>query len=236
MIDMDIGRLVLFPILVTQGLWVASRARQMPDPAGPRAGTFGVGPDLRVLIVGDSSAVGVGVQHQDEALSGQTVRRLAKEYTVHWRVIAKSGATAGDTIKRLRKAEIAQYDIAITALGVNDAKNGVSSKAWQTNYATVLRILETRFGVGHITACGLPPIHDFPLLPHPLRGALATRTRYFDALLQGIVAGRPNTSFLPMPKSVDPADMSEDGFHPGPRIYDEWGDRTARVVSDHFAH
>ncbi|SEW11058.1 Lysophospholipase L1 [Cognatiyoonia koreensis] len=233
---MDFGRIILFPVILTQGLWVAARAQCMPEPEGPRTGTLGHGPELRVLIVGDSSAVGVGVRHQDEALAGQTVRRLAQDFTVHWRVIAKTGATAGDTVKRLQSTTATPYDVAITALGVNDAKNGVSASAWQKNYTEVLRLLSTRFEVKHITACGLPPVHDFPLLPHPLKGILSRRTQLFDRLLQNIVHHHLHAQFLPLPKSLDPAHMAEDGFHAGPLIYDEWGNHTAASINQHFAH
>ena len=231
---MDIGRIILFPVILTQGLWVAWRATQMPEAEGPRTGTLGQGPDLRVLIVGDSSAAGVGVRHQDEALAGQTVQRLARDFTVHWQVIAKTGATAQDTVARLERAQARPFDIAITALGVNDSKNGVSSYAWRKNYAEVLCILKHRFEVRAITVCGLPPIHDFPLLPHPLKGVLTRRVRYFDQILQDIVAREDMATFLPMPSSLNPMDMAIDGFHPGPSIYAEWADHTAAVVHDQF--
>lgn len=233
---MDLGRIALFPIILTQGLWVAARAQSMPEPKGARSGTMGQGPDLRVLIVGDSSAAGVGVRHQREALTGQTVRRLAQDFTVHWRLIAKTGATTADTVKRLQRAKAEPFDVAITALGVNDAKNGMSAASWHSNYVKVLDLLAIRFEVRKITVCGLPPVQDFPLLPHPLKAMLARRARYFDLLLQRIVRRTENADFLAMPTSLNPDHMAEDGFHAGPLIYDEWGSHTANAISRDFAH
>ena len=56
--------LSLAPLLLVQGRWVRRRTPLLPEPPGPRAGVIGQGPVLRLLIVGDSSAAGVGVAHQ----------------------------------------------------------------------------------------------------------------------------------------------------------------------------
>lgn len=228
---MDFGRLVVLPMILTQGLWVASRAMQLPAPGGPRSGMVGQGPPLRLLVVGDSSAEGVGVSHQDAALVGRTAGRLAGDFTVHWRVVAKTGATAGKTVKHLMEIDAEPFDLAITALGVNDSKNGIGAAAWSANYQAVFDILKTKFGVRDILACGLPPIHDFPLLPNPLRSILARRARYFEELLQNVIAMDDAVRFLEMPGTLDPTLMAEDGFHPGSQIYDEWGEHVAAAIS-----
>jgi len=233
---MDIGRLTLFPVILTQGLWVAKNAICLPEPAGPRAGTIGKGPDLRVLIVGDSSALGVGVAHQDAALSGQLSRRLAENFKVNWRVIAKTGATAGDTVRRLKAAPEGVFDVAILALGVNDSKNGVAASAWQNNYRNILDILTSRFHVEHVIVSGIPPVQDFPVLPNPLRSVLASRAQHFDALLQDIVSKTAHTTYLAPPDHLASEHMAADGFHAGPAIYAEWGRRAANAIMARFPH
>ena len=71
----------LFPLFALQALWVVARAERLPEPPGPRSGVGGDGPDLRLLILGDSSAAGVGAERQEDALSGQLAARLDRALT-----------------------------------------------------------------------------------------------------------------------------------------------------------
>lgn len=227
---MDIGRLTLLPVILTQGLWVARRALCLPEPAGPLSGTIGAGPDLRLLIVGDSSALGVGAAHQGEALSGQVAGQLAPDARVHWKVVAKTGATAGDTVRRLNTTPAEFFDVAIVALGVNDSKNAVAASAWASHYSAILDILATRFHVEHTIASGIPPVQDFPILPNPLRHVLSRRARHFDAILRDIIARTPHASYLAPPDRLAPEQMAADGFHAGPPIYAAWGRLAAAEI------
>ncbi len=51
----------LAPLLLWQGRHVRRVTPRLPEAAGPRAGTTGHGPPLRLLVLGDSAAAGVGV-------------------------------------------------------------------------------------------------------------------------------------------------------------------------------
>ena len=68
----------LAPLVLPQVVMARRFSRTLPEPAGPRAGRTGEGPPLRLLVAGDSSAAGVGVAWQDQALTGRLVRRLAQ--------------------------------------------------------------------------------------------------------------------------------------------------------------
>ena len=229
-----VSNLFHVPRVVFQALWLKATAPRLPEPDGPREGRVGQGPLLRLLIVGDSSAAGVGVAEQGQALSGQVAACLSASLTVEWRLIARSGATAADTVARLNAAEPGEFDAAIIALGVNDAKNGVPLRRFLANMDGVAAILRSRFGVGTIYVSGLPPVREFPLLPHPLRDVLGTRTEWFDRELSRHVTHWPDTRFLPLDFGLDVAHMSEDGFHPGPPIYASWARHMSALISVDF--
>ena len=218
----------LYPLLYTQGLWVASRAMRLPEPDGPRAGITGQGPKLRLLIFGDSSAAGVGVAQQDQALSGHLSRRLGKDFTVDWTLRAKSGATSSSAREMLHALD-GPYDVAMIALGVNDAKNGVREASWTRNMGAILDRLATTHRCKMIGVSGLPPIDRFPLLPNPLRGTLAARARQFDARLQEIAHATPQAIFLRTHLDGLEDHMAEDGFHPGSAIYRQWAEETVDI-------
>ncbi|MDA9318629.1 SGNH/GDSL hydrolase family protein, partial [Octadecabacter sp.] len=55
-----------YPVLVTQGPFIKFRTPRLQEPKGARMGVIGQGPDLRLLIVGDSSAAGGGVATQSQ--------------------------------------------------------------------------------------------------------------------------------------------------------------------------
>ncbi len=71
-------KLALAPLLVAQAVRTRRRAPVLPEAAGSREGRAGrgEGPPVRVLVAGDSSAAGVGVAHQDQAVVGHLVRTL----------------------------------------------------------------------------------------------------------------------------------------------------------------
>lgn len=220
----------LFPYLALQGAWLRRTALDLPEPPGPREGEAGNGPPIRVLITGDSSAAGVGTDSQDEALSGQTVQRLSPHYRVQWKLVARTGATTPQAIKRLEALPEEKFDIAVTALGVNDITRGLSMQSWLRHQNRLFRVLEDKFGVTQVVVSGLPPVHQFPLLPPTLRWVLGRQARRYDRGLRAMLEGRANYHYETMDLPLGPDNMARDGFHPGPIVYAEWGKRVANAV------
>ena len=97
------AKLLLSPLLVAQALATRSRMPRLPEADGARAGETGSGPLLRLLIVGDSSAAGVGVRRQQDALTGHLCRALAAQCAarVRWQLLARSGVTSAQCLALL---------------------------------------------------------------------------------------------------------------------------------------
>jgi enoyl-CoA hydratase/carnithine racemase len=87
-------KLALTPLLVAQAPVTRARMPRLPEAEGPRQGVVGRGPLLRLLMAGDSSAAGVGVVTQREALAVHWPAQLAQACTVrvHWQLLARSRA------------------------------------------------------------------------------------------------------------------------------------------------
>ncbi|MEM6588918.1 MAG: hypothetical protein AAF641_10760 [Pseudomonadota bacterium] len=92
---------LLAPVLVVQAAWVMARASRLPEAAGARSGIIGYGPARRLLVIGDSSAAGVGVGDQSQALGCRLAQALSHQHAVSWKVLAKCGATVPSTLKML---------------------------------------------------------------------------------------------------------------------------------------
>ncbi len=217
--------LLLLPVLIPQVIWVRLRAARLQEAGGTRTGESGAGPTLRLLIVGDSSAAGVGVAHQDDALLGRMVRRLSERYHLHWSLQARCGATTTTVLAELDALPSAKFDVAVLALGVNDAKNGMARARWRGNYTALIDLLQAKFGVTRILVTGVPPLGEFPLLPTPLRTILGRRASLFDEDLQALCASLRDVDHVPLDFPMDTTLMATDGFHPGPVIYDRWAER-----------
>lgn len=224
------ARIVLFPLLAWQGIKTSRSALKLPDAAGQRTGITGTGPELKLLIVGDSSAAGVGASHQDEALLGQMRKRLSQNHKLHWCVDAKTGATTGDTIARLSTVPDQKFDIVCISLGVNDITKCVPRLLWLRRYAALLNLLERKFDADVICISGIPELRYFPLLPQPLRWVLGQQAARFDRALKRLVEKREGCRFVVMDFEPDISLMSPDGFHPGPKIYAQWGRKVYNAI------
>jgi lysophospholipase L1-like esterase len=227
-------KLVLSPVLVAQAIGTRRRAPVLPEAAGARAGAVGTGPRLRLLIVGDSSGAGVGVASQDAALAGHLSRTLADagRVRVHWQLVARTGVTSAQALDLVRQERPAPADVAVVVLGVNDVIDQVPSHRAVRHRAALADWLRAEAGVRHVVFAPLPPVHQFPLLPQPLRWIMGRDALRHDTAMARWAATRPDVSHVPIAITLDPSCMASDGFHPGEPVYRICGQALARHIAE----
>jgi lysophospholipase L1-like esterase len=223
-------KLAIAPLLVVQAIRTRRRALVLPEAAGPREGcTPGIGEPLRLLIAGDSSAAGVGVAHQDEAVTGHLVRALqrGRAQPIRWSLRAKSGLTTRG-LHRLHEADPPPAaDIAVVITGVNDVVDQIGAARALRHRAALADWLLAGDRAGHVVFAPLPPIHRFPLLPEPLRAVLGRDARRHDRVLADWAATRCEVSHAAFGIELNADTMASDGFHPGEPVYRACGEGLA---------
>ena len=231
-------KIALSPLLIAQALRTRSRVPQLPEASGARDGVHGRGGlRLRLLIAGDSSAAGVGVATQDDALAGQLLPLLSQrcDATVHWALCARSGLTTAQTLQWLRDTALPVSDLAVIVTGVNDVIDQVASSHAVRAREHIANLLRNRDGVQHVVYCPLPPIHEFPALPQPLRWMAGADARRHNRALARWVGERAAHSGDVSTLRLDHVhlkrdNMASDGFHPGAPVYRA----VAAALADHI--
>ena len=224
--------IVISPLLLIEGLYIRKIVLRLPEPEGVRTGQLGnaLGPELRVLVLGDSAAAGVGVSSLQQSLTGQIAEHLATTFNLTWKLIARSGATTSSTLSHLKKIDAESFDVVVISLGVNDVTSILSCRTWLNQQAELFDVLTNKFNAKSVFATALPPIHRFPLLPQPLRWFLGQKAFTFDNALQCLLRNRPGCWHVPIVVPSAENHMAADGFHPGPAMYALWGQEMAKLI------
>lgn len=223
-------KLGLGPILLAQGLYVRRTTPILAEAAGPRSGERGSGEELRLLIVGDSAAAGVGVARQDEALAGRLVAQLAEDYQVVWELHARSGWSTADLLAHLDTMPGTPFDAVVTSLGVNDVLESVAPNKWRRSQLELIEVLREKFDKPRILLTHVPPMHHFPRLPQPLRWFLGRAARRLNHELIQLSAPLADCAAVAVDFPLSEDMMAADGFHPGAPGYKLWADEVARLI------
>ena len=222
------------PIYVFQGLRIRSQSMRIAPPTQlPFVEIKGKGKPVRLLIIGDSSAAGVGVTDFKDCVAGRTPHLLAQETgrPVSCRTCGNNSATAGDlrdfVVPHL---EHATYDYIIINVGTNDAKNFHTANRFKKEFGGLLYALNAKFPEAKVIWSGLIDLEDIPLLPSPLNKIIGIRSRVLKKQGQELAFERgalaPNTTWQPVREN-----FSEDGFHASTKGYGVW----AKELTDYIA-
>ncbi|HEY9099364.1 MAG TPA: SGNH/GDSL hydrolase family protein [Thiobacillus sp.] len=227
----------LGPILLLQSHRLRKTALRLPEAAGPRAGSIvsaNTARPLRLLFMGDSSAAGVGVDHQKHALALQTATLLAEKLciTVEWQLLAKSGINTQQALKLLQRSPPNPADILITALGTNDVTSQRSCKRFLEDYRTLVDRIKQQCGIHSVVVTGLPPLRILPAAPHPLRWYLGKYAASLDSRLQQWVLSQACFRYISLEWAAVPSDMARDKFHPGLGQYRYWAQMVADSITE----
>lgn len=225
-------KFALGPVLLFQGRQVRRDTPRLAEADGAREGVSGSGAPLRVLVVGDSAAAGVGVQTQSDALMGRLVAHLSADFSLHWKLVARSGWTTGALIRALKGEDAGHYDVVVVSLGVNDVLGDKDPQIWRGRQVELIDLLKSKFGPSQIILTSVPPMHLFPALPQPLRWFLGQSARRLNRQLERLGA-TPGCEVATIDFPLDAEVMAADGFHPGAEGYRIWAAEVAQRIGRH---
>ena len=152
---------------------IAARSRRYAEPDLGLAVRANLGeqgkPPLRMILLGDSTALGVGVDAVDQTVGGQLAAMLAAAGTrVALSTVAVAGARCSDLATQVARAHVgARPDLAVVLVGTNDATHLVRPGEAAACLATAVRRLRDSGTVVVVGTC--PDLGAVRSIAPPLR-------------------------------------------------------------------
>ncbi len=203
-----------------------ARAPMLPEAEGPFHGVVGesLGDSMSLAVVGESTAAGVGVLRQDDALAFCVARSLsrARQRTVRVQVVGRHGANLRETREALLPQLDLPCDTVLVVTGVNDALELTNGRTWSAELRAVTRELVRR-GARQVVFSSIPPLGAIPVLPQPTRSALGARAAYLDGIMRETCAAT-GAHHVPIRFATQAGLLAADGFHPSATGYAAWAD------------
>ena len=213
-------------------IFLAVRREYLPtEPALVIGGTFGPfdGKPLRFVVLGDSTAAGLGAGSADYAYATVLSERLGQD---GWRVqmtgVGVSGARTADVLnEQVAEAAELRPDLVFVGIGANDVTHMTSLDEVRSDMKEIIRGL-TDTGA-RVVVAGAPDMRA-AAWREPLRSIAGWRGRQVAAAVED-AAEEEGVPAVPLAKltapffASDPEDAyGEDEFHPGPGGYRRWAD------------
>lgn len=212
---------LLAPIVLAQGSRLRESIPRM-QPASPRTGGTG---STRLLVLGDSSAVGTGVSDMTDAIAGQLARRLPGGAS--WRVVGANGLRSDEVLAlHLDKALATPSDLMVVLVGWNDALQLRSPRAFAASTGALLDALRTGNPDARIVLVATPQFGRFAVYPQPLRAVLGAQVAGLTRAAARVAAARG----IPLVEGFDGVHVSDDRFHPDATGYAELADAIAAAL------
>lgn len=221
------------PFLYLQGQYTRRKIGRLPDAQGETAGRFGGGENaVKLLVIGESTAAGVGARTHEAALAGQFARFLSRKIgkTVNWNVIGKSGITVRETINELvPKIPDENFDYIVVALCGNEVLKLRSPRNFRHDMLEFLGILREKNPEAVVFITNAPAIRLSPVLPQPIKFILGHLSALHDKNIREFTAPMPNILYFPQPTEVV-EDFFADGIHPSEKGYTLWSERMVETL------
>jgi lysophospholipase L1-like esterase len=214
-------------VVLPQGRRVRAATPKLADAALPWTGELAGSDPIRLLVLGDSTAAGVGAATQEEALPGRLADALHARTGrgIRWRAVGANGATARDLTQRfLDEAVTEPSDLLFLTVGANDAMKMRGTGAYVRDVRRILDAFDARNPGGLVLMSSLPVFGRFVLLPQPLRTALYRHSLALEAAARRLLSRRPNAHLSSDPPPYTEEFWATDLFHPGPSGYRDWAD------------
>jgi lysophospholipase L1-like esterase len=176
---------LLAPVIVPQGRRLSAATPRLAPPTDEPDARALADPRLELLVLGDSTAIGTGVDRAEDALAAALARELgpsgdALEITGSGSggaapvlALGRNGATAAEVrAEFLDRAAASAASAVVVVVGWNDAMKLRSTRAFARDLTSIVRTLQAHRLGRRVVVVAPPHFERFPVLPQPLRFAL----------------------------------------------------------------
>lgn len=210
---------LMFPVYVWQGIGARRRIERMPPPDGGVSGFFGTeairDATIRLLVIGDSSAAGLGVANIEDSLAPKLAERLyaLTGLPVFWRTAGSNSAVSAEVrdhvVPNLAREAFTHI---VVMIGTNDAKNFHGARKFKKGFGGLLYALKAKWPEARIVWSPPVDLKRVPALPRGLAHVLELRARIIRRMGARLCVERGAIASTSLPR-VEPAGFSRDGFH-----------------------
>jgi lysophospholipase L1-like esterase len=153
-------------------------------------------PTMRILVVGDSTAVGVGTMDNHDSTAG----RLGKQFpTADITNVAVSGYRLADVVAVLQKQHGTHYDLLLLQIGANDVTHFTPATSVAQQLSQILTVCsELSNKTILLTAGNIGLSHVFHW---PLSAIITRRTRLVRSIFIKTVAQYPTVAYVDLFKN-----------------------------------
>ncbi len=238
--------LPLSPLLYFQGRRVIRTMPKLPEASGNEGFAGTSGKPLRLLVLGESTMAGVGVDTHEIGFTGHLARFLSERLStgVAWKVFAESGQTAKMAHERLVPLiQEEAADLVVVGLGANDAFTVNRPERWGRQVGALIDALRDKLGDVPIVFLSVPPIKDFPAFSRPLRFIVGNLAVLLSKELERRISKHPGVYhaadclvlkewFKIHGDHLKRSDFFSDGVHPSQLTYRIWAETTGEFMLD----
>jgi len=234
----------LSPLLYFHGRRVRKTMPKLPGATGNEGAVGEPERPLRLLVLGESTMAGVGVDTHENGFTGALARYLSErlETGVSWKVFAESGQTAKMARERLVPLiQGEQADLVVVGLGANDAFTVNYPERWGRQVGALIVALRDKLGEAPIVFLSVPPIKDFPAFSSPLRFIVGNLAVLLSNELERRISKHPGVFhasgclvlkewFKIHGDHLKRSDFFSDGVHPSQLTYRIWAETTGEFM------
>lgn len=235
----------LLPILYFQGKKIRKNVPNLPEARNPK-GYIKTSSEktLKIIVIGESTIAGVGVDFHENGFTGALAKEISLQtnFSILWKVYAKSGFTAKMVRKRLIPAiEDSTADIIVIGLGGNDAFKLNSPDLWMFQINFLIKTLKRKFPKTPIYFTNMPPIKEFPAFTRTIKFVVGNLVEILGKRLQRRVNKKRdvhyNNEIITLKTwqerhnlKGDASIFFSDGVHPSKLTYQVWGKEMAQFI------
>jgi lysophospholipase L1-like esterase len=215
---------MIFRLLLNKTLSFTAKPYSTPDAH-----------DRRILILGDSTAVGTGAAIPQETLAGRLARDYPNSQIVN---LGKNGGLIRDVEKQLRKMEGQTFDMIIISAGGNDVWHLTPLRSIRKNLERVFERAK-QASRHRVIFLMYNNIGSAPIFPFFIRFFLRMRAEKIQETIREVASRLEvpvvdlftedtDNPFLRQPDLV----FASDGIHPNSRGYEMWYNRMWRTMAE----